>query len=105
MPVRRQFAPRAVEAPDIKLGRVEPQYTKVLLRLLSAHALAEKLTATGYERALQFVSTPQLREIVEKNLGEERKHAALIYKLLGELGISETGADRMMITARKAPSF
>jgi len=105
MPIKRQFAPRSVELPDIKLGRVEPQYTKVLMRLLSAHALAEKLTAEGYDRAAGLSVTDELRTVIEKNRAEERKHAGLVYHLLTELGVTEAAADRMMITARKSPSF
>jgi len=105
MPVRRQFEPRSFEAGDVAKGLPEPHYLKVLSRLLAAHALAEKLTAQGYERALEHVSDPALRAVIEKNLAEERKHAAMIYQALSELGISEKVADRSMIAALKAPSF
>lgn len=105
MPIRRQFPVAAVEPADIRLGRVEPQYVKVLLRLLAAHALAEKLTAAGYQRALSSLDSPALRPVLEKNLAEENRHAAMIYRLLAELGVSERAADRMMIAARRAPSF
>jgi len=105
MPIRRQFDERAIEAPDIRLGRVEPQYVRVLTRLLAAHALAEKLTAQGYQRVLSTIDDPELRATAEKNLEEENRHAALVYRILSELGVSETAADRMMITARRSPSF
>ena len=105
MPVRRQFAPGCLEAIDVLNGRVEPNYQKVLRRLLAAHALAEKLTAEGYARAHGFIDDPALVTIVEKNLAEERKHARLIYAALEELGVNETRADRSMIVALKAPSF
>jgi 1,2-phenylacetyl-CoA epoxidase catalytic subunit len=105
MRTRRQFAPRSLTAADVGSGKPEPHYRTVLTRLLAAHAMAEKLTARGYERALAQVSDPALRPMIEKNLGEERKHAALIYRLLADLGISETAADRSMIPALKAPSF
>ena len=36
-----------------RLRRVDPHYTKSLIRLLAAHAIAEKLTALGYQRALE----------------------------------------------------
>jgi 1,2-phenylacetyl-CoA epoxidase catalytic subunit len=105
MPIRRQFALRAIAAADVKAGRVEPLYVKALHRLLAAHALAEKLTAQGYQRALSSIDNPAIRPILEKNLAEESRHAALIYGLLAELGVSEIAAERMMITTRRAPSF
>jgi 1,2-phenylacetyl-CoA epoxidase catalytic subunit len=85
--------------------RVEPHYTKVLMRLLAAHAIAEKLTAVGYQRALETLEDEDLRAPIEKNLAEERKHARLIYQILQQLGMSETHADRSMIPAMKSPSF
>lgn len=100
-----QFGPRQIEAQDVIGRRVESHYIKVLLRLLGAHALAEKLTAEGYERTAATVSDPEIRRIAEKNLAEERKHAALIYGLLAELGLSEQSADRASIVLRRAPSF
>jgi len=105
MAIRRQFAVRAIEAPDIKRGRVEPQYVRVLTRLLAAHALAEKLTAQGYQRMLSSVDDQALRSVVEKNFAEESRHAALIYRILAELGVSESAADRTMISALRSPSF
>ncbi|MGH7986010.1 MAG: Phenylacetic acid catabolic protein [Candidatus Binataceae bacterium] len=105
MAPRRQFAPGAVEAEDVRRGRVEPNYVKVLTRLLAAHALAEKLTAVGYQAALESLRDSPLRATVEKNLAEERKHARLIYRLLEELGVSEAHADRSLISAVKSPSF
>jgi 1,2-phenylacetyl-CoA epoxidase catalytic subunit len=105
MPAKRQFAPGSIEAADVIRGRVEPNYCKVLTRLLAAHAMAEKLTAAGYARALDAVVSPALRPIIEKNLAEERKHARLVYDALAELGVSEAHADRSLITAIKSPSF
>jgi 1,2-phenylacetyl-CoA epoxidase catalytic subunit len=105
MPIRRKFAPREVSAADLRVGRVDPHYEKVLVRLLAAHAMAEKLTAFGYERAMETVEDPSLKPIIEKNRIEETKHARLIYRILAELGISEKAADRMMIPVVKAPSF
>jgi 1,2-phenylacetyl-CoA epoxidase catalytic subunit len=105
MPERRKFPAHAFEAADATRGAPEPHYANVLVRLLAAHALAEKLTAQGYERALDHVSQPDLRPLIEKNLIEERKHAALIYRALAELGVTETAADRSMISALKSPSF
>lgn len=105
MPIRRQYAPREVTAADLKLGRVDPHYQKVLIRLLAAHAMAEKLTALGYERALRTVDEPSLKPTIEQNRREEVKHARLIYRALAELGLSEQASDRMMITVVKAPSF
>jgi 1,2-phenylacetyl-CoA epoxidase catalytic subunit len=105
MPVRRQCAPASVESEDIRLGRVELHYTKVLTRLMAAHALAEKLTAAGYERMLATVDDPELRPVIEKNLAEERQHARLIFDALAAIGVSETQADRMMLTVAKGPAF
>jgi 1,2-phenylacetyl-CoA epoxidase catalytic subunit len=105
MPIRRQFPRATIDSSHVRSGAIEPGYTKVLARLLAAHALAEKMTAAGYERALATVENQSLRTSISKNLAEERKHAALIYRLLEELGISEAVADRSMITARKGPSF
>jgi 1,2-phenylacetyl-CoA epoxidase catalytic subunit len=105
MPVKRQFAPGSIEAADVLQGRVEPNYRKVLTRLLAAHAMAEKLTAAGYARALDAIENPGLRPIINKNLAEERKHARLVYDALAELGVSEAHADRSLITALKSPSF
>jgi 1,2-phenylacetyl-CoA epoxidase catalytic subunit len=105
MPVRREFPPRSLNAEALNEGRVDPQYTRVLIRLLAAHAMAEKLTALGYQRALAALDNPDLRPIVEKNFQEEKKHARLIYHALQELGISQQAADRSMIMVLKAPSF
>jgi 1,2-phenylacetyl-CoA epoxidase catalytic subunit len=105
MAPRREFAARSVEAEDLRLGRVEPHYSKTLIRLLAAHALAEKLTAVGYQRALDTVADDALRAVVEKNLAEERRHAALIYRALREIGVSQEEADRAMLQALKSPSF
>jgi 1,2-phenylacetyl-CoA epoxidase catalytic subunit len=103
--VRREFGPGSFEAADLRAGRVEPNYEKVLTRLLAAHALAEKLTAEGYARAQGFCADPALQRVIGKNLGEERKHARLIYAALAELGVTEARADRSLISALKAPSF
>ena len=105
MAPRREFSPRSVEAEDVRLGRVDPHYVKTLLRLLAAHALAEKLTALGYERALDTVSDETLHPVIEKNLAEERRHAALIYRALREIGVGQEEADRTMMRALKSPSF
>jgi 1,2-phenylacetyl-CoA epoxidase catalytic subunit len=105
MPTRRQFAPRLINAADLRGGRVEPHYEKILVRLLTAHAMAEKLTAFGYERALKTVEEPSLMPVLEKNHSEEVKHARLVYRILAELGVSEKSADRMTIPLMKAPSF
>ena len=72
MPVRREFPPRSLNAEALNEGRVDPQYTRVLIRLLAAHAMAEKLTALGYQRALAALDNPDLRPIVEKNFQEEK---------------------------------
>ena len=103
MPVRPQFAPRVLEVDN--LAGVEPHYAKVLMRLLAAHALAEQLTAEGYQRVRATLSDPQLQAEAEKNLREEREHAVLIYGLLAELGVDRAHADRAVIVLRRAPSF
>ncbi len=103
--MRPLYAPGAIEAADVIEGRVEPHYTKILKRLLAAHAIAEKLTAVGYHRALENIDEPNLRATLEKNLAEERKHARLVYQILEQLGTSEAHADRSMIPAMKSPSF
>lgn len=100
-----RYSPLAVEADDIAAGRVEPHYVKVLTRLLAAHALAEKFTAIGYQRALETIDDSRLRPTIAKNYTEERKHARLVYQLLEPLGLAEATADRSLITALKAPSF
>src|SRR5580704_11348100 len=74
--------PRSLNAEALNEGRVDSHYTKVLLRLLAAHAMAEKLTALGYQRALATLDNLELHPIVEKNFEEEKKHARLIYRAL-----------------------
>jgi 1,2-phenylacetyl-CoA epoxidase catalytic subunit len=101
----RQFPPRLLEAADVIAGRVGVNLVRVLTRLLAAHAMAEKLTAIGYQRALDRGVRPELSFIVRKNLAEEQKHARLIYSALAEIGVSEAQADRSLISALKAPSF
>src|SRR5271163_1835636 len=105
MPIRREFPPRSLNAEALNEGRVDPHYTRVLTRLLAAHAMAEKLTALGYQRALEMLDNPTLRPIVEKNFAEEKKHARLLYHALEDLGISQQTADRSMVSVVKAPSF
>lgn len=102
---RREFPPRSVEAEDIRLGRIEPHYAKTLIRLLAAHAMAEKLTVIGYERALGTAAGPACRSVVERNLADERRRAALVYRALREIGVHQREADRTMMRALKAPSF
>src|ERR1700683_4351970 len=104
MPLRREFPPRSLNAEALNEGRVDSHYTKVLLRLLAAHAMAEKLTALGYQRALETLDNPELRPIIEKNF-REKKHARLIYDALEQLGVSQQAADRSMVMVLKAPSF
>jgi 1,2-phenylacetyl-CoA epoxidase catalytic subunit len=103
--VKRQYAPGAIEAADLIEGRVEPHYSKILIRLLSAHAIAEKLTAIGYQLALENITDSDLLPTIEKNLAEERKHARLVYQILEQIGTSEAHADRSMIPLMKLPSF
>jgi len=103
--VKREFAPRSVSALDVNSGRVDSHYRLILSRLLAAHALAEKLTALGYQRAFETIDDARLRPTIEKNLREERKHARLVYRALNEIGISEQQADRSMTAVAKSPSF
>jgi 1,2-phenylacetyl-CoA epoxidase catalytic subunit len=103
--VKRLYEPGTIEAADLLEGRVEPHYVKTLTRLLAAHAIAEKLTAVGYQLALENIADDHLRPTIEKNLAEERKHARLVYQILGQIGTSEINADRSMIPAMKSPSF
>src|SRR5712692_6055919 len=105
MPIRREFSPRSLDAAAIQEGRVDQHYVKVLIRLLAAHAIAEKLTALGYQRALSTIDNPALSTILEKNFAEEKKHARLIYDALEEIGMSQQAADRSMISVLKLPSF
>jgi 1,2-phenylacetyl-CoA epoxidase catalytic subunit len=101
----RQFPPCSLEAADVLANRVEPNFVRVLTRLLAAHAMAEKLTAIGYQRALDTINQPDLSVTIRKNLAEEHKHARLIYAVLAEIGVSEGQADRLLISALKSPSF
>jgi 1,2-phenylacetyl-CoA epoxidase catalytic subunit len=103
MPVRREFAPRSLNGANV--GAVDPNYRRVLTRLLAAHAMAEKLTALGYQRALETIDDPALHPIIEKNFHEEHKHARLVYNALEQLGVSEKQADRTMMMVVKSPSF
>src|SRR5438128_11018673 len=105
MRIRREIPPRSIDAAAINANRVDPHYKKILMRLMAAHALAEKLTALGYQRALETIDNPALVPTIEKNLAEERRHARLIYRALGQIGISQQAADRSMIAVVKAPSF
>jgi 1,2-phenylacetyl-CoA epoxidase catalytic subunit len=101
----RQFPPGSLEATDVLGGRIEANFVRVLTRLLAAHAMAEKLTAIGYQRALETVTRPDLFAIIRKNLAEEQKHARLIYAALAEIGLSEAQADRSLVTPLKGASF
>jgi 1,2-phenylacetyl-CoA epoxidase catalytic subunit len=101
----RQFPTRLLEAADVVGGHVEANFVRVLTRLLAAHAMAEKLTAIGYQRALKEGVRPPLSSVMRKNLAEEQNHARLIYAALAEIGVSEAHADRSLISALKAPSF
>lgn len=102
---RRELPPLSVEADDVRCGRVDPHYRVALIRLLAAHAMAEKLTALGYQRALASLSDEALRATAAKKLAEEGHHASLVYRVLRELGVSQEEADRTTIQMLKAPSF
>jgi 1,2-phenylacetyl-CoA epoxidase catalytic subunit len=101
----RQFPPGSLEAADVVGGRVEANFVRVLTRLLAAHAMAEKLTALGYQRALDTVTRPEFCATIRKNLAEENKHARLVYTALAQIGVAEAQADRSLVTALKGPSF
>jgi 1,2-phenylacetyl-CoA epoxidase catalytic subunit len=103
--MKRQYSTASIEAADLLDRRVEPHYGKTLMRLLAAHALAEKLTAIGYQQALAAIDDPDLAPTIRKNFIEEKKHARLVYRLLEELGTTEEQADRSMVKAAKSPSF
>ncbi|MBV8770903.1 MAG: phenylacetate-CoA oxygenase subunit PaaI [Deltaproteobacteria bacterium] len=105
MTTTRQFPPASLDSQDVLRGRVEANFVRVLTRLLAAHAMAEKLTAIGYQRALETISRRELSAIIHKNLAEEHKHARLVYAALAEIGVSEMQADRLLVSALKAPSF
>jgi 1,2-phenylacetyl-CoA epoxidase catalytic subunit len=100
-----QLAHNSLEAADVLAGRLETNFVRVLTRLLAAHAMAEKLTALGYQRALQTATRQELSAVIQKNLGEEQRHARLVYALLTELGVSEPHADRLLVSALKGPAF
>lgn len=101
----RQFPPASLESHDVLGGRLGANFVRVLTRLLAAHAMAEKLTAIGYQRALETIERRELSAIIHKNLAEEHKHAQLVYAALAEIGVSEMQADRLLVSALKAPSF
>ncbi len=103
--MKRHYPTASIEAADLLERRVEPHYAKTLTRLLAAHAVAEKLTAIGYQRALAAIDDPALVPAIKKNLAEEKKHARMVYRLLEELGMNEAQADRSMVKAAKSPSF
>ncbi len=103
--MKRHYPTASIEAADLLERRVEPHYAKTLTRLLAAHAVAEKLTAIGYQRALAAIDDPALAPTIKKNLAEEKKHARMVYRLLEELGMNEAQADRSMVKAAKSPSF
>jgi len=103
MPPRREYPPRSIGPADV--AGIDPNYRRVLTRLLAAHAMAEKLTALGYYRAIESNENDAIRPILEKNYHEEHKHARLIYQALDDLGIGEKQADRTMMTVVKSPSF
>ena len=103
MPTRREYPPRSIGPAEV--AGIDPNYRRVLTRLLAAHAMAEKLTALGYYRAIESNENESIRPILEKNYHEEHKHARLIYQALDDLGIGEKQADRSMMTVVKSPSF
>ena len=105
MPPKRLYRVREISPFDLRSGRVEPHYQRALVRLRSAHAMAEKLTALGYQRALGTVADSSLHPMIGKNFAEERRHARLVYKVLEEIGVAESAADRAMVRMVKSPSF
>jgi 1,2-phenylacetyl-CoA epoxidase catalytic subunit len=103
--MNRKFPPGSLKATDVLSGRVGTNFVRVLTRLLAAHAVAEKLTALGYQRALDTVTQPELCATIRKNVAEESKHARLVYTALAEIGVAETQAERLLVSALKGPSF
>ena len=98
----RRFPPSSIDSstlPD------DPSYRDTLVRLLAAHALAEKATACGFARALPRVAGYRRQSAIAKNVQEEMAHARLIYEALEELDVSEPAADALVATAWRGPSF
>jgi 1,2-phenylacetyl-CoA epoxidase catalytic subunit len=96
------FATRTIDAqhlPD------EPAYRETLVRLLAAHALAEKATGLGFARVVAGVQDADKRERLETTQREEMAHARRIYELLADLGVDEADADAIVAGAWDSPSF
>ena len=96
------FTPGSVDAAHLP---GDSSYRDTLVRLLAAHALAEKATAWGFARALPRASGDRRQHAIAKNIREEMEHARLIYDALDRLGVSESIADDLMTTAWHGPSF
>jgi 1,2-phenylacetyl-CoA epoxidase catalytic subunit len=101
----RSLEPWSIEASEIRCGRVDPYYVKTLTRVLAAHAMTQKLVVAGYQRMLDTVADPSLRELTEQIHLQERLHAQLVYQLLEEIGVREQSADRTLLRAFRSPSF
>lgn len=97
-----QFPPASIDAahlPD------EPAYRDTLVRLLAAHALAEKATSWGFARALPHIAAYRRAQVIAKNVHEEMDHARLVYDALAQLDVTEAAADKLLAIAWKGPSF
>jgi ring-1,2-phenylacetyl-CoA epoxidase subunit PaaA len=94
--------PRSIDAFHLP---AEPGYRETLLRLLAAHALAEKATGLGFARALPGLAGYRRQHAIAKNVLEELDHARLVYDLLADLGVAEAAADALVAAAWQAPSF
>jgi 1,2-phenylacetyl-CoA epoxidase catalytic subunit len=101
----RSLAPCAVEAWEVRAGRVDPYYVKVLTRVLAAHAMTRKITAEGYRRMRDTIADPQLRALAEQNHADECRHAQMVYWMLEEIGVNARAAERTLLSAYRAPSF
>ena len=97
-----RFAPSRIDSTSLP---DDPAYRDTLTRLLAAHALAEKLTAWGFARALPRIAGYRRQHTVAKNVQEEMEHARLIYDALVQLDVGESAADSLMATAWNSPSF
>ncbi len=101
----RSLEPRAVEAWEIQAGRIDSYYVKVLTRVLAAHAMTQKMAATGYRRTLDTIADPSLRALAERNHARERLHVRAVYRMLEEIGVTERAAERTLLSAWRSPSF
>jgi 1,2-phenylacetyl-CoA epoxidase catalytic subunit len=100
--VTRRYEPRSISAESLP---EESDFRETLVRLLAAHALAEKATALGFARALPRMQGYRRQRVIAQNIQEEMDHARRIYDLLAELGVAESRADEITSAAWWGPSF